>query len=289
VKDRERALLAEQWRVKHRRRLNRMRGKAAALSLSTQEWKAKRFSPGARVIARHAGWERWVIYEADSGDASEDEAVAPQDEKFAEVWYFNTETSESSVRWLPSCARFPAGGLGRRLPAVRTPLPPTHTPIPHALHPRLNPPSARNLPCAVLVLTTPPPPLFGAWRCGSMFPQYDPPAGWAEVTGPAAVEPGDGDATTTAADLQALMPAGATAATTGAISAMRLADADGNVDLVPPVGLDGGGMVLKSVIPFLNEAQVGGGWLPLLLLLLLLAAVCSVALCLSWMLGGSCL
>jgi hypothetical protein len=31
-----------QWRVKHRRRLNRLRGKAAALSLSTQEWKAKR-------------------------------------------------------------------------------------------------------------------------------------------------------------------------------------------------------------------------------------------------------
>ena len=59
-----------QWREKHKRRLNRMRGKAAALSLSTQEWKAKRFAPGARVISRHAGWERWVIYEADRCDCA---------------------------------------------------------------------------------------------------------------------------------------------------------------------------------------------------------------------------
>ena len=86
-----------QWREKHKRRLNRMRGKAAALSLSTQEWKAKRFAPGARVIARHAGWERWVIYEADSKDASDGE-IEPQDEKYAEVWYYNSETAESTVK-----------------------------------------------------------------------------------------------------------------------------------------------------------------------------------------------
>ncbi len=57
-----------------------------------------RFAPGARVIARHAGWERWVIYEADSGNASDDEAVAPQDERFEEVWYYNTESGDSTVR-----------------------------------------------------------------------------------------------------------------------------------------------------------------------------------------------
>ena len=39
------------------------------------------------------------------------------------------------------------------------------------------------------------------------------------------------------------------------MSAMPLADASGNVDLVPPIGLDGGGMVLQSVIPFLNEKE----------------------------------
>lgn len=57
-----------------------------------------RFAPGARVIARHAGWERWVIYEADSGNASDDEAMAPQDERFEEVWYYNTESGDSTVR-----------------------------------------------------------------------------------------------------------------------------------------------------------------------------------------------
>jgi hypothetical protein len=62
-----------------------------------------RFAPGARVIARHAGWERWVIYEPDSANASDDETVAPQDEKFEEVWYYNTETGESSVRRPPVC------------------------------------------------------------------------------------------------------------------------------------------------------------------------------------------
>jgi hypothetical protein len=36
---------------------------------------------------------------------------------------------------------------------------------------------------------------------------------------------------------------------------MLLADATGNVDLVPPIGLDGGGLVLQSVIPFLTEKE----------------------------------
>ncbi len=38
----------------------------------------------------------WV--QADSGNASDDETVNPQEERYAEVWYFNPESTESSVR-----------------------------------------------------------------------------------------------------------------------------------------------------------------------------------------------
>ena len=90
------ALTASQWREKHQRKANRLRGKAAALSLSILEWKAKRFAPGARVVARFVGWERWVIYEQDSANASDDERADPSQEKYAEVWYFQPETGKSS-------------------------------------------------------------------------------------------------------------------------------------------------------------------------------------------------
>ena len=50
-------------------------------------------------------------------------------------------------------------------------------------------------------------------------------------------------------------PASGSFAATGALSAQPLADANGNVDLVPAIGLDGGGMVLQSVIPFLTEKE----------------------------------
>ena len=69
-------------------------GKASTLSISKEQWRAKRLRPGARVMARFGPWERWVIFAAESGNASDGDDVSK--EKYEEVWYYNPEQDISS-------------------------------------------------------------------------------------------------------------------------------------------------------------------------------------------------
>ena len=115
----EKTNLAFQWRQKNIRRAARLRGKTAALGLSHAEWTAKRRKPGARCVARFAGWERWVILvprEAvkqaellEAGDGADTSVSRPGTsassghdsggDVYSEVWYYEPQSANS--QWDP--------------------------------------------------------------------------------------------------------------------------------------------------------------------------------------------
>lgn len=122
--EKERNRLARQWREKNLRRAARLRGKTAALGLSLAAWDAKRKKPGARVVARFVGWERWVVMvprsslediekpSAEELDGHADDAedalaaggeglkgTGGEDLVYGEVWYHHPESGES--QWDP--------------------------------------------------------------------------------------------------------------------------------------------------------------------------------------------